>query len=88
MELPKLVSSLVALYLGGGKQQKLMIDGAISEAITFKSFPGILSRPGDLDGSRPRRNFLAPNFNFINITRIGTKAHIWQNRIVTLCKNC
>lgn len=32
-------------------------QGAILEAMTFKSFPGILSCPGDLDGSRPWRSF-------------------------------
>ena len=32
----------------------------ISEAMTFKSFPGILFGLGDLDKSRPRSRFLTP----------------------------
>ena len=55
-----LVSNLVAQCLDEGKQKILARHGEISDAITFNSFPGILSGPDALDGSSPLRSSVMP----------------------------
>ena len=57
-----LVSNLVAQCLDEGKQRILACKkhGEISDAITFNSFPGILSGPDALDGSSPLRSSVMP----------------------------